>query len=289
MPPGTSESRTELGDTPLVEDLQTPPEFMHGHRKKMLFFRDCLIRYALERDVARAEVAVLDVGCGNGRVVSLPIAAAGFEVTGIDVHAPSIESARAANRLPNARFECMDFSALRSRAQYDAVILSDVLEHVDNPRALLDTALANLAKDGILLISIPNGYGPYEAEQYLIRIGLLKPVLALTRAIVHGSMRLKRRLQHQPWPPLSEPDRPFYNAECGHAHYFTLGRFRSLLSERDLKIYRSQNGAWFGGDLTYFGFYFVPRLVPLSLRVADYLPARLVSTWQVACRRHATG
>jgi SAM-dependent methyltransferase len=265
--------------------LASLPEFMHGHRKKALFFLACLQEHARAHGRQPNETSVLDLGCGNGLVVSLPLAEAGFDITGVDVHAPSIESARAANPLPNARFECADVIDFQRDERFDAVILSDVLEHVDEPGRLLDNALAHLHADGLVLISIPNGYGPYEIEQFLIRIGLLKPVLAVTRATVEAAVRLKRRLRHEPWPPPVSPDRPAYNAECGHAQFFTLGRLRSLLHDRELELARFQNGAWFGGDLTYFAFYFMPTLVPLSLWVADRLPARVVSTWYIACRR----
>ena len=61
--------------------------------------------------------------------------------------------------------------------------------------------------------------------------------------------------------------------------HFTVGRIRSLLRSRGFRVECRRNGSWFGGDLTYFLFYFAPRLVPASLRVADVLPAQLVSTW----------
>ena len=46
---------------------------------------------------------------------------------------------------------------------------------------MLETAAAALRDDGILLVSIPNGYGPYEIEQFLIRKGILGLSLALVR------------------------------------------------------------------------------------------------------------
>lgn len=256
---------------------------MHGHRKKTLFFLERLRALATERHVAPGRIRVLELGCGNGLVVSLPLAEGGFDVTGVDVHGPSIEWARSHGRLPNARFVEADFADFAGEPPYDAVILSDILEHVEDARGLLAVARTNVDDGGILLVSVPNGRGPYEIEQWLIRAGVLRPVLALTRVAVEGAVRAKRRLQGEPWPP-PEPHAPAYNAESGHVHFFTARRLERLLRDSGFAVAEWRNGALMGGDLTYFVFTFVPGLVPLGLRLADRLPRSLVSTWQIACR-----
>ena len=48
---------------------------------------------------------VLDVGCGTGRVAA-PLAAAGYTVTGIDVHVTALREAR--RRAPGARYVALD-------------------------------------------------------------------------------------------------------------------------------------------------------------------------------------
>jgi SAM-dependent methyltransferase len=265
-------------EMPYLSEL---PEFMHGHRKKTLFFIDRLRQYAENLGLERRDVRVLELGCGNGRIVTLPVAEQGFDVLGIDSHLPSIEAARAHNRLDNARFECGDFSEAPASGDFHAVILSDVLEHVDDPGRMLDTAAYALREDGILLVSIPNGFGPYEIEQFLIRKGILRLPLALVRAGVRSGVRVKQLLRGAP-PP--DPEPPAYNVDSPHVQHFTLGRFGNLLRSRDFRVECRKNGACFGGDLTYFLFYFAPPLVPASMRLADALPAQLVSTWYFECR-----
>jgi SAM-dependent methyltransferase len=269
--------------TPYLDAL---PEFMHGHRKKTLFLVERLHRYAAARGLAPQDVHVLDLGCGNGRVVTLPIAEQGFDVVGIDSHLPSIESARADSTLPNARFEHGDFSDAPAAGDFHAVVLSDVLEHVDDPGSMLDVAARALRPDGILLVSIPNGYGPYEVEQYLIRKGVLKLPLALVRRGVAAAVRAKHAVRGAPPAP---PEQPAYNVDSPHVQHFRLSRFRALLREHGFRVDHRRNGTWFGGDLTYFLFYFVPPLVPATLRLADVLPPQLVSTWYFECRRGSPG
>jgi SAM-dependent methyltransferase len=265
--------------TPYLDDL---PEFMHGHRKKTLFLIERLRRYAAERGLDRGEIRVLELGCGNGRVVTLPIAEQGFEVVGVDSHLPSIESARADNRLPNARFEHGDFSAAPGGGDFHAVVLSDVLEHVDDPGSMLEVAAGALRPDGILLVSIPNGYGPYEVEQFLVRIKVLWLPLALVRRLVGLGVRVKHALRGAPPAP---PEQPAYNVDSPHVQHFRLAHFRELVHKHGFRVVDRRNGTWFGGDLTYFLFYFVPTLVPATLRLADSLPPQLVSTWYFECRR----
>ena len=153
-----------VGGTTGAAHLRDLGEFMHGHRKKTLFFIDRLQRYADGKGIEVHSVKVLELGCGNGLIVSLPVAEQGFDVLGIDSHLPSIEAARAHSRLDHVRFECGDFSDAPASGDFHAVILSDVLEHIDDPERMLDTAAAALRDDGILLVSIPNGYGPYESS-----------------------------------------------------------------------------------------------------------------------------
>ena len=76
---------------------------------------------------------VLDVGCGNGSQLALPLARHGVAVTGVDTDANSIAHARELARdTPSARFENTSVNEL-SEGDFDVVIVSEVLEHVDNP------------------------------------------------------------------------------------------------------------------------------------------------------------
>lgn len=265
--------------------LRDLAEFMHGHRKKTLFFIERLHAYARSHSLAPEQLRVLELGCGNGRIVTLPVAEQGFEVVGIDLHSPSIEDARAYSTLPNVHFVCGDFREAPQQGEFHAVILSDVLEHVHEPAAMLEVALRALRPDGIVLISIPNGYGPYEIEQFLIRKKILWLPLVIVRTLVALGVRVKHALRGAPAPtPAPAP----YNFDSPHVQHFTLGRFTDLVGSSALRVTVRRNGAWIGGDLTYFLFYFAPRLVPACLRVADALPVRLVSTWYFECRRADT-
>ena len=91
---------------------------------------------------------VLDVGCGNG-VISRHLGKAGFNVLGIDVSEKTIELANARTQLPNVRFLKMSAEELvASGEKYDAVICSEVLEHLHDPGSLLGVLYQSLAETG---------------------------------------------------------------------------------------------------------------------------------------------
>jgi hypothetical protein len=200
-------------------------------------------------------------------------------VTGLDVHEPSIAAASAANRLPNARFLTTELSAVTTDRPYTVMILSDVLEHVDDPGQMIASGLRHLAPDGIVLVSIPNGYGPFEIERFLFYQGLLTPVLVMR----NWARWLRRRVFGRGLEPL--PPLPAYNWESGHVQFFTARSFRRLLGGAGLRITRTANGCLFGGEVTSYLHAYWPAMTPRSLTAADHLPGALVSTWYFECER----
>lgn len=268
-------------DTPYLDAV---PDFMHGHRKKAVFFISRLRRLAAGLKLPHDKMRVLEFGCGNGQNVSLPVAEQGFRVTGVDLHRPSIEYAKRSSTLPNADFICGDCHQFQSVEKFQAVILSDILEHVPRPAELLRQSRKHLAPGGILLISVPNGRGPYEIEQLLIEKGILKPPLELTRRLVAAAVRTKHRLRKTPLASAGAPSLPAYNLDSGHVQFFSGKGLRHLVEGSKLRIDLWRNGCLMGGDWSYFLFYFLPRLTPLSLKVADKVPHGLASTWLLECR-----
>lgn len=265
--------------------LDSLAESMHAHRKKTVFFVERLRAYARERGVEPSQVNVLELGCGNGRIVSLPVAEQGFEVLGVDVHEPSVDSAREYGVLPNASFVVASVEEFVADRRFHAVILSDVLEHVDDPGALLRKSAAVLVDGGMVLVSVPNGHGPYELEQRFARTRAGRAAVRLSRGVLVAGARAKRKVKGLPWPPPdAEDDRPAYNDESGHVQFFRMADLEQLFEQAGLTVTATRNGAFVGGDVTYALFEAVPKLIPLSLRLADALPARMAGTWYFDCR-----
>jgi len=52
---------------PLCGWCDEVPLELHGHRKKLLFFLNSLDMFCHERELVRADISILEVGCSNGR------------------------------------------------------------------------------------------------------------------------------------------------------------------------------------------------------------------------------
>lgn len=247
--------------------LAAVPLELHGHRKKLAFFLRSLEAFRTRRGLSLADTRVVEVGCSNGRNIALPLAEQGYRVTGVDIHEPSIAYASAHNSFPNARFLCQDFADFASDEFFDVVVLSDILEHVEEPLHIIRTATKRLAPGGMVLVCIPNGYGPYENEQRFLR------VTGLDR-LIEGAIRWGKRLMQRRAEKQAE-----YNYDSGHIQFFRMSDFESLAASAGLRIEERANGALFGGGATYYLGLLLPFIVMPSLRLADRLSPRWVSTW----------
>jgi SAM-dependent methyltransferase len=74
---------------------------------------------------------VLDVGCGNG-ALAFDVAKKAKKVFGIDIDKGSIEIARQKYRSDNVEYVVGDATKDLPLQKYDVVILSNVLEHIEN-------------------------------------------------------------------------------------------------------------------------------------------------------------
>ena len=84
---------------------------------------------------------VLDIGCGASYYQQW-IAEKASEVVGVDILPERVELAQRNNRKTNVRFQAMDANKELPAGEFDVVICSHVLEHLDDP----DTMLRNLAQ-----------------------------------------------------------------------------------------------------------------------------------------------
>src|SRR4051794_17153224 len=104
----------------------------------------------LRRAGLRRGSRVLDAGAGGGRLVQA-LAEDGFLAEGIEPSGRSVALADAAGR-PVRRQRIED----HQDGGLDAVVLWHVLEHLDEPAAVLDRVLGWLRPGGLLLVGVPN-------------------------------------------------------------------------------------------------------------------------------------
>lgn len=105
-----------------------------------------LIRFAIER----CGKSILDVGCATGDYC-LELTKRGFRCTGVDSNVAYVEKAKS----KNVEAYVMNASSLDfNDKSFDTILLFEVLEHAENPSAILKEA-KRIAKRNIL-ITVPN-------------------------------------------------------------------------------------------------------------------------------------
>jgi 2-polyprenyl-3-methyl-5-hydroxy-6-metoxy-1,4-benzoquinol methylase len=118
-----------------------------------------LERLALER--ARGPVRLIDLGCGSGILASAVLRVRpDAEVVGVDLSESGVRMA--SHRVLGARFFQRDFSkALDLEGTYRGwathAVCSEVLEHLDDPAAVLRRLRAQLAPGCRLVVTVPAG------------------------------------------------------------------------------------------------------------------------------------
>lgn len=245
---------------------ETPErENLWGYLKRLRFVEETIAE-AFPQGVA-SSLRVLDVGCGNGSQLAIPLGKRGFQVTGIDVDESSIEHAtRLAKGMANVRFICGQVEDLKAEP-FDVVILSEVLEHVMTPSDLLVESVKHLSERGILIVTVPNGYGEFEIDSWLFR-----------------SLRLQRvidRLAKNQRQVVAATD----NHESGHVQFFTRRRLRRLFEQCALSVFREGAASFLAGPLIGHTLARSRRFITWNSRVTDKLPPALASGWYFALRR----
>lgn len=102
-----------------------------------------------------AQERVLDIGCGYGAVArAIARARPGATVAGIDIEAPLIEQARAADNPPNLSFVLGDATRTLPDGPWTTVVLSNILEHLEDRVGFLKALLA-AQSPRVVLIRVP--------------------------------------------------------------------------------------------------------------------------------------
>lgn len=188
--------------------------------------RHILLRRLLDRYLTSDSCTILDLGCGNGHTI-LELIGRGFRVIGLDRHAQGLLSLRRA-MVPAPLLQSDAGRLPFSAGSLDAVVLLDVLEHVEEGTVLAEIHRV-LKSGGRLLLSVPAmnwlwshrdraaGHrrrytrstlvSVLKSEEFLVRDVryyqcLIFPLFLLSRGLGGNSALLSER-EERPWPWLN--------------------------------------------------------------------------------------
>lgn len=210
----------------------------------------------------RCELRVLDIGSGNGSQLAIPLAVGGYQVTAIDPHLPSIQRGRmSASAVSFHHGSVSDLAP----AKFDCVVIAEVLEHLEAPEILLSMALPFVADSGILIITVPNGYGEFELDRRTYQafrvdkmIGWLRSVFTNERSTegVAGS-----------------------DAESPHLQRFTLSSLHRMFDRNNLMLVEARGTSLVSGPFIAHLFGGLETFIRMNAAIADHLPLPFVAGW----------
>jgi SAM-dependent methyltransferase len=233
-----------------------PTENIYGHTKKLEY----LVSVIKERIAnSSATINLLDFGCGNGIAVSQHLIMDGMDYWGVDIHEPSLAYARNHYSSKKTRF----FNEVPVDIKFDVIVYADIIEHLDDPLAILKSHVEILKDDGCMVGSIPNGFGPFELEK---RVDFVTPLYQYL-------VRTKKKLCGQ----LADSEIP-YNSDSGHVQFFSRSTFTEMLAKAGLAMADFRNGVLCGAPLSE-RILKGDKVIQMNRNVAEKLPHWAVSTW----------
>jgi SAM-dependent methyltransferase len=215
-----------------------PRENVYGHVKRLEWIRQFLTPGS----------RVLEFGCGTGYMLTLPLRIWGYDARGVDLDAASIARGQAilseAGESPDALLAVNLRDVL---GPFDAIIASEILEHLDD--STLAEALAlireRLGPRGVLLVTVPNGYGWFELEALLLN---RTPLGRMFRwGPVQGLMhRWRDRITHG----YVDAAHPSTVADSPHVRRFTLRSLCATLEGAGFQVESTRGSVGFCGPFT---------------------------------------
>lgn len=111
----------------------------------------------LLRLVPEGATRVLDVGCSVGTLGAFLKKRQEARVVGVELdEAMAREAAQKLDRVIVGNLDVLDIAAALEGEVFDCIICGDVLEHVQDPWAVLASLVEHLASGGVVVASLPN-------------------------------------------------------------------------------------------------------------------------------------
>jgi 2-polyprenyl-3-methyl-5-hydroxy-6-metoxy-1,4-benzoquinol methylase len=134
--------------------------------KKLRFIYGALEKYVRSSGKSFEDLHVLEVACGTGEI-TLSLASLCCQVTAFDIDQKAVEYLQARiedRKISNLTVTVDDGCTFDDGRVYDIVVASEVFEHVLEPARLAGSITRRMGRGSYLVVTTPNGYGPWELK-----------------------------------------------------------------------------------------------------------------------------
>lgn len=130
---------------------------------QLVLSREILVPFLNKMGISLNGERVLDVGCGEGGILSGLALYFKFRGLGIDYDRDMISKCQ---RIPSISFEAGDFYTYDFKDSFDFILLRDVLEHSSYPAEMLARTSALLSANGLAYITYTPYLSPFGGHQH---------------------------------------------------------------------------------------------------------------------------
>ena len=197
-----------------------------------------------------------------------------------------------AEGLRNIEFYCGSIEDQAVSQPCDVVICSEVLEHLQEPDIFIGKIKGHLRDEGLLLVTVPNGFGYFELDNYFWQLISRSPwvVDKLYRLVaafwsISGSAAKLKRMREEYQPKRYELTISTFAPDTSHYQSFTCSKILQLLGIQGLRILAVRNNTFLAGNILSLFLRELDGLIAWNARVADRLPGFLVSGWLIAVEK----
>ena len=140
---------------------KTKPNYIQGNEKEMNYFNSTFDEklVTIEKLISSKSKRILDIGSGPGFFLRRA-KRRGWDVIGVEPSPLACNYAKEQN-IPTIQKFFHEVTP-NEIGKFDAIHTFDVLEHVNNPIAVIEKAYSLLKKGGIIVVEVPNDFNPLQ-------------------------------------------------------------------------------------------------------------------------------
>lgn len=215
---------------------QTTGEVYHTNRSKHKFHK-----FYLEAIKGRSKPKVLDIGCYVGtELFMLPKSNPNIKYWGVDISQNTVNYARALAKKrgeDNITFETVDGNKSFKYPDnfFDVIYALELVEHLNYPTKFIKEIRRILKKDGVFIISTPNG------DTFLNKIQKLLP------KIISHKIYLSRERDFTRHGKVANIDSSVWDNDA-HVSLWGYNRWKSVFETEGFYVEKVEGSSFYGGS-----------------------------------------